>query len=274
MMTRVRRVLALATVLMLLAATSLWAHDLFLRLESYFVQPNTDVRIHVLNGTFSKSEGSVTRDRLRSLDLGGSAQRVQLDTSAWLVQGDTSHLALRTGDAGTYVAGASLHPRSIALTAQQFNEYLRSDGIPDVLAQRRRDKALDRPARELYEKHVKAVFQVGTTRSAGFDRVFGYPAELVPLANPYEVRRGGSLRLRALVDGEPVSRQFVLVGGRAPSGARIPQRGLRTDTAGVVRIPGLRSGVWYVKFIHMAPAAAGDTVDYHSKWATLTFAVR
>ena len=273
-MTRVQRPLAIAAALTLLAASSLWGHDLFLRLESYFVQPNTDVRIHVLNGTFSKSEGSVTRDRLRSLDLGGPAQSAPLDTTAWLPTGDTTILAIRTGDAGTYVAGASLRPRSIALTAQQFNGYLQSDGIPDVLAQRRRDRTLDRPAREMYEKHVKAVFQAGATRSAGFDRVFGYPAELVPLANPYELRRGGSLRLRALVDGEPVARQYVLAGGRTPSGARIPQRGFRTDSAGVVRIPGLRSGIWYVKFIHMAPAAAGDTVDYHSKWATLTFAVR
>jgi hypothetical protein len=29
-----------------------------------------------------------------------------------------------------------------------------------------------------------------------------------------------------------------------------------------------------VKFIHMQPAAGDSTIDYESKWATLTFGVR
>jgi hypothetical protein len=54
-----------ALALVLLAAATLRAHDLFLRLERYVVPPNSEVRVYVLNGTFSKSEGAVTRDRLR-----------------------------------------------------------------------------------------------------------------------------------------------------------------------------------------------------------------
>ena len=268
------RIAVVTAALTLIVAGSLWAHDLFLRLDSYFVAPAADVQIRVLNGTFSTSEAPVARERLRSLDLGDPEQHVKLDTAAWQPHGDTTMLALRTGPAGTYVVGASLLPRSIALAAKDFNGYLASDGVPDILAERRRQGMLARPAKELYEKHVKAVFQVGEARSSGFDRVFGYPAELVPLDNPYSVRPGGSLRFRALVDGEPVPNQFVLVGGRTPAGARIAQRGLRTGADGVVRVPRLQAGTWYVKFIHMIPTEAGDTVGYHSKWATLTFAVR
>jgi hypothetical protein len=33
------------------------------------------------------------------------------------------------------------------------------------------------------------------------------------------------------------------------------------------------AGSWYVKFIHMTRVAEPE-VDYESKWATLTFAVR
>jgi len=60
---------AAATVALVVIATTLGAHDLFLRLEQYFVPANAEVRVHVLNGTFSRSEGAVTRDRLRALDL-------------------------------------------------------------------------------------------------------------------------------------------------------------------------------------------------------------
>lgn len=270
----VGRAVMCAIALVLLATTALWGHDLFLRLDDYFVQPHTDVRALVLNGTFSNSEAAVTRNRLRSLDLASPHQIVKLDTAAWLPSGDTTVLTFRTGEPGTYLVGASLLPRFIALSAQDFNSYLRSDGLPDVLAERRRSNTLGRPARELYQKHVKAVFQVGDVRTNGFDRVLEYPAEIVPLDNPYTIRIGGSLRIRALVDGRAVGNQLVIWGGRAPNGSRIAQRSVRTDSQGVARITSLRSGVWYVKFIHMVPAPAGDSVDYHSKWATLTFAVR
>jgi uncharacterized GH25 family protein len=268
------RSLFVAFVLVLLAAATLRAHDLFLRLERYFVAPNSEVRVYVLNGTFSKSEGAVTRDRLRALDLVGAAGVTPLDTAAWVPAGDTTVLTLRTGDAGTYVVGASLRPRELRLEAKDFNAYLATDGVPDILEARRRSAELDRPARERYHKHVKAVLQVGSRRSDGFDRALGYPAELVPLDNPYVLRPGASLRVRAMVDGNPVANQYVISGGRTADGSRIPQRGVRTDADGVALIRLRARGVWYVKFIHMARAASDTTIDYESKWATLTFALR
>ena len=44
----------------------------------------------------------------------------------------------------------------------------------------------------------------------------------------------------------------------------------------IARVALRNRGIWYVKFINMRAisAAAGDSVDYESKWATMTFAVR
>jgi hypothetical protein len=263
-----------AAVLLAVTAGALSAHDLFLRPTRFFVPENSEVRIHVLNGTFSKSEGAVTRDRLRALEVISPAGAMRLDTSAWVPAGDTTILTLRTGNAGTYVVGASLKPRELRLEAKDFNKYLATDGVPDVLDARRQRGELEQPARERYHKHVKAVLQVGSQRSPGFDRVLGYPAELVPLDNPYALRVGASLRVRALVDGQPLANQYVVTGGRGTGGARIAQRGVRTDADGVARVPLRSAGVWYIKFIHMARASGDTMIDYESKWATLTFAVR
>jgi hypothetical protein len=265
---------AFVTALLAATAGALLAHDLFLRPTRFFVPENSDVQIHVLNGTFSKSEGAVTRDRLRALDVISPAGVTPLDTSAWVPAGDTTVLTVRTESAGTYVVGASLKPRELRLEAKDFNNYLATDGVPDVLEARRRSGEIDKPARERYHKHVKAVLQVGNERSAGFDRALGYPAELVPLDNPYVLRPGASLRVRALVDGRPVANQYIVTGGRTVRGARIAQRAVRTDAEGVARVVLRPAGVWYVKFIHMERATADTTIDYESKWATLTFQVR
>ncbi len=263
-----RRRLLLPVLLLLASAGALGAHDLFLKLDSYFVSPGATLQVRVLNGTFSTSDGAVARDRVRDIALVTPAGRTRLDTTAWAAQGDTSVLKVRTGESGTYVVGASVHPRELKLEAKDFNDYLAHDGVPDVLAARRRNGELDRPARERYSKHVKALVQVGDRRTHSYDTALGYPAELIPLENPYTLKAGGTFRVRAEVDGQPVAKQLVVAGSRRG------QQSVRTDSLGVARVRIGSRGAWYVKFIHMRPASGDTTIDYESKWATLTFGVR
>ena len=261
--------------LLALTATSLAAHDMFWRLTSYFVAPNAAVRMPVLNGTFSKSENAIAWSRVADLSVVSPTGRATMDSARWDTRTDTSWLSFTTGLAGTYVAGMSTRPTEFRLEGKAFNQYLADDGIPDVLAARRANGSLKTAARERYSKHIKTIFQVGDSRSTGWQTVFGYPAELVPLENPYTLTAGQTMRLRCLVDGKPVANQLVLVGGRAGAMAdvRLASKSLRSANDGTVTVTLDRAGRWYVKFIHMVPVTDGR-VDYESKWATLTFEVR
>jgi len=264
--------ITLALLLGVIAVAS--AHDMFLKPSRFFVDENSDVLVRVLNGTFSKSENSIARARLADVSIVSTALgRFRVDTGQWGVAGDTSTLTVHTGVPGTYLVAASTKPSIIALKAKDFNQYLKDDGIPDVLDARRANKELGKPARERYSKHIKALIQVGGARSDAWSTELGYPAEIIPLENPYTLRRGTTLSVRTLVDGKPVVKQLVQFGGRTPTEARIEQHVVRTDSAGVARIPLRQAGVWYIKFIRMVPVS-GDSVDYESKWATLTFEVR
>ena len=267
------RITAIGAALTIVAAAVAYAHDMFLKPTRYFVEPNAEVLVRILNGTFSKSENSIARARLRDVSVVGPAGRQQIDTAQWTVAGDTSTFRIHTGAAGTYQLGVSTKQSVLALTAKEFNAYLSDDGIPDVLDARRRDGELERPVRERYWKHVKAVIQVGSPRTDHALSAIGYPAEIVPLENPYARSVGDTLRVRTLVDGKPASRQYVLYGGRLPNGEMIAQRNTRSDADGIAGIPLRTAGTWYVKFISMA-RTTGDSVDYESKWATLTFQVR
>jgi uncharacterized GH25 family protein len=263
-----KRRLLILVLLLVATAGALGAHDLFLKPDSYFVAPGSTLEVRVLNGTFSSSDAAVARDRIRDLAVVSPSGRTRPDTSAWAAQGDTSVLTLSTGESGTYLLGASLLPRELALEAKDFNEYLTHDGLPDVLEARRTSGELDRPARERYSKHVKALVQVGDRRTEEYQEILHYPAELIALDNPYTLRSKGVLRVRALVDGRPVPNQLVVAGNHKG------QRSVRTDSSGVARLRIGSRGAWYVKFIHMERATGDTTVDYVSKWATLTFGVR
>lgn len=269
-----RTVVVLTTILLLGSAAGAMAHDMFIKPERFRVPANADVLVRLLNGTFSRSENAIARNRLLDVSIVSPAGRVRLDTAAWGVAGDTSRFRIRTERAGIYVLGVSTRPNVIPLEAKDFNEYLRSDGIPDVLAARRKAGELATPARERYHKHVKAILLAGGTPGAGFDTELGYPAELVPVENPYVLRVGQSVRVRTLVDGKPAPNQFVLYGGRTLAGGRIEQRSTRSDANGVATIPLRRAGTWYVKFINMTRLRGDAEADYESKWATLTFDLR
>jgi hypothetical protein len=268
-----RRIAAVAISMLFAVVAIADAHDLFFKPLQFHLAENTEAVIPVLNGTFSRSENSIVRARIRDISIVGPSGRFRADTMAWSDAGDTSRLRFRTAAAGTYLVGASTTPSTIALAAKDFNQYLTDDGIPDVLAARRKGGGMQKAAKERYHKHIKTLLQVGETRSNAYSTELGYPAELIPLQNPYSVRPGATLSLRCLVDGKPVPNQFVQVGGRTPTGGRIPMRGLRADSAGVVHVRLQSAGVWYVKFINMTPQTA-DTVDYESKWASLTFEIR
>ena len=49
---------------LILTSSNLIAHDMFLKLRSYIVEPNTKVTLALYNGTFDKSENIITRDRM------------------------------------------------------------------------------------------------------------------------------------------------------------------------------------------------------------------
>ena len=270
----VARISSIALALLLAVATVAAAHDMFVKPERFRVAPNTDVLVRLLNGTFSKSENAITRDRLLDVSLVTPTGRVALDTAAWMADGDTSTIRVRTGGAGTYVIGVSTRPRVLELRAKEFNEYLETDGIPDVLAERHRSGEFGKPARERYAKHVKALLQVGDAPDDGHATALGYPAEIVPLENPFRLGTGATLRVRTLVDGQPMANQYVLFGGRTTTGARIAPRNTRSDADGIARIPLGTRGTWYVKFINMRRLTDDPAADYESKWATVTFEVR
>jgi uncharacterized GH25 family protein len=262
-----------ALVLLTVAATAAGAHDMFFRLTHYFVASGDKVRAPLLNGTFSKSANSIAWDRVADLSVTSPAGRAKQDSAHWDTKTDTSWLSFTAGKPGTYLIGLSTNKKELDLTDKEFNEYVRTDGVPDVLAARTKAGELGKAVRERYSKHVKAVLQVGDARSGEWATVLGYPAELVPMSNPADLKKGDELALKCLVDGKPMPGQFVLYGGRGAGESRIEARSARSGNDGVVRVKFDRSGVWYVKFIRMVPVHEGS-VNYESKWATLTFEVR
>ena len=291
----------------LLAVVLLCSHDLYLKMETYFLPPHHEATLSLYNGTFEKGENIITRDRMLDASFVALGSRVPIDSSQWQDQDSTiTYLQFQTGAAGTYVAGVSTRARNIILTAKKFNSYLKHDGVLDMLEQRTNDGLLDQDAVESYQKHVKAIYQVGETKTNDWQTVLGYPIEFVPEANPYERYSGEKLSVKLLLEGAPLPNQLVYadyIGGPGGSkyvdythehdGTRHSHRGadhdhdaeseeehshtggqqLRTNAEGVVTVDLPADGIYYLRTIHMETVSDTDELTHRSKWATLTFEV-
>ncbi len=274
-MTFVRHFLLIAFTLTALPS---FGHVLFLVVPDHDVPANTEVEVALVNGTFEKSENAIARNRMVDVTyLDGTGKRVSVPTSAWRDEDLKAIVNLNSGGEGTALLGVSTGSRLIEMSAEDFNRYLRNDGVLDTLEARRAAGILDSPARESYAKHVKTLLRVGGGSSDAWQTVLGYPVELVPLSNPFELRSGDTLRLQVLASGKALPNQLVFAShenfhGHGDDGSHQEAENARSDENGVVEIPVSEPGRWYVRLIHMVEDESGE-YDYISEWATLTFEV-
>lgn len=267
-----KRLFAFGMVCLLITVPT-FAHDLFLKLDNFFVAVNDKISIRILNGSFQASEGAVNFARLKDVSVVSPAgTRSNPKESDFTKDDKTSFLNLQPAEEGNYVVGLSTMPREIDLKAKDFNEYLTEDGIPDILAERKNKKELTKDVRERYSKHVKTIFQAGGKPSDNYKTVLGYPVEIVPVTNPYSLKKGNAFEFQCLKDGKPLANQFVM-SGRDENGKLVVGKNVRTDKNGVARIKLDGAGKWYVKFINMT-GLNDPQINYESKWATLTFELK
>src|SRR5213593_706727 len=187
---------ALVLVLLLgLVAPLAAAHDFWLVPVGSEIEARTGSR-------FPVSTNAVAPDRLAEAVAVSSVGRRRLEVvgtrdSALVLKAD-----LTLG--GTIWIAVALHPRRIDLPARQFNEYLREDGLPQILALREGAGELDRPATERYQKFAKALVRRPGAGSTALEPV-GHRIELVPLTDPATLRAGDTLTLVARFDNQPLA---------------------------------------------------------------------
>ncbi|MEN8249383.1 MAG: DUF4198 domain-containing protein [Bacteroidota bacterium] len=262
------------TLALLLLTLLLSSHELFLKIDSHFLKPDSKAELYLYNGTFDESENVITRDRIVNDKVIGPKFMLNPKKKDYYDKHNVTYLKFETGDAGTYVAGVSTLPNMIELTAREFKEYLEHEGLTDVLADREKTGKSNRPAKEKYSKHVKNILQVGDRLTEHYNIELGYPIEFIPLENPYAKKVGDDISFKLLRSGNPVADQVVHYSFRSDSNKTSgAESSIRTNKDGIITIPISKAGKWYIATIHMVESSENG-VDYESNWATLTFEIK
>lgn len=275
--------------LIAIALVLLSSHDMYLKLNNYFLDTFTKSTVELFNGTFDKSENVIDRDRMIDVSILQNGERFHPSEDSWYEKDSITYLDFETQSEGTYVIGLSTRSRTIEMDAEAFNDYLKHDGVLDLLDKRETDGTLETGAVELYSKHVKTIVQVGEALSDDWMTALNYPIEFIPLENPYDIHVGHTLPVQLFANQEPLASQLVYLGYKAPSTTHTHDgsththdsdeshehndlQQFRTNKNGVIELPIDKEGVWYLRTIHLVELADSEHT-HESNWATLTFAV-
>jgi hypothetical protein len=181
--------------------------------------------------------------------------------------------SVRIAAAGRQWAAYQSHPSAVTLEPGRFEDYLREEGLEEIVAARARLGQAATPGRERYHRSAKALLHAtgpagGKRAEASIDAPLGLTLEIVPRRDPTALPPEAKLPLQLLFRGQPAAGRLVVAMNRAH-----PERlvSVRTDRDGQALLPLAGAGFWLVKSVAMVAAPPGVGVDWESWWASLTF---
>ena len=267
-------------VLVLIASILIFcSHGWYLKTNAYYLGTYEDNEIFPFNLTHNERDNTLNKDRIIHAEIVGNDYQFIPTDKDWSDHDDATYLKFETGASGTYVAGISTSQRTIELSSSEFKDYLKHDGVIDIIEARQHLNISNKPVKERYAKHVKAIMQVSFEKSSHYKKVFGYPVEFVPDTNPYLAKQGDKISFTLLKNSKPFSNQLVYYGKsiKAEHGHGHyhddNEGSVSTDVNGKLTITIDHNGRWYLRTIDMVESNS-DEVDYVSNWGTLKFEIR
>jgi uncharacterized GH25 family protein len=114
------------------------------------------------------------------------------------------------------------------------------------------------------------LLQAGAKRNDTYKKVLGWPVEIVPEKNPYDMKRGETIRFQILMNGKPQFGVRVKVWNRKDNLTTL--QNIYTDKNGMIEVRISNGGAWMVSVVRM-DRSQSPQADWRSYWGSLVFGV-
>ncbi len=208
-----------------------------------------------------------TKYKLTKLEHYGNGQIKDIRSE---VYGDSlSTVDLTFPTSGSQLVAFNNTSKFIELEGLKFNDYLRTEGLDDVLRSRAQQGDTMKAGRELFQRCVKTLVQVGDKTDDTYAINTGMRLEIIPGKNPYAANAAGPIKFKVLFDNKPLVNSLVLAWHAADG--RTTHTKLRSDKQGEVTFPITKTGKWMISSVHMIPTTDTKEADWQSFWGSYTF---
>ena len=252
------------------------AHEFWLAPSSYHAAAGDSIQLRVYVGTGFRGELKPYATT-RTIAWAAKTSRME-DLRPTTSNADEVFGRWRAGDGGGAMAAYESNFVTIELPGDEFDAYLKLEGLDGPLAARARLGAAAGPGRERYARCPKT--WIAGTDPKRVTTAVGQTLELVPAADP---THPGPLTVRVLFRGAPLGGALVRAWNQRLQAGWSPQDGAardsvgpvaaaRTNARGIATLPIGATGEWLVSTVTMEPSTDPRSADWQSFWASLTFA--
>nr|WP_295922358.1 DUF4198 domain-containing protein [uncultured Dyadobacter sp.] len=253
---------------LLLFGSLVFAHEFWLEPVKFWLKKDEKVRIDLMVGEDYKGDHSNGHKyKILKLDHYGNGRKEDIRSK---VYGDSlSSIDIAFATEGSHLIAFNNTSKFIELEAPQFNEYLRTEGLDHIIQLRAQSKDSSKAGRELYQRCVKTLVQVGKQTDESYAINTGMRLEIIPAKNPYAQTAKGPVTFKVLFDNKPLTHALVLA-WHSMEGSTTNDT-LRSNRDGEVSFPIDQTGKWMISTVHMVPNSDRKQADWQSYWGSYTF---
>jgi uncharacterized GH25 family protein len=262
-----KRFITLTIILLTGLLTS--AHEFWLQPKKYRYDLGEEVKVDFMVGeTFTGEYWDLNENKAETLELHRTSGVKDLVKEVKSTRGN--NLLYKTDLEGTYVLALQSNAAYIEMGGEEFNDYLKEDGLDYILSERKKLNQQGSPSREFYTRYAKVMVQVGEKTDDTFKKKLGLRYEIVPDKNPYSLKTGDYLQCKVFYEGKPAPHSLVKVWSKINNTTFL--QNIYTESDGTITFPIGTRGEWMVSSVKMIKSEM-EGADYHSLWASLVFGI-
>jgi uncharacterized GH25 family protein len=255
------------TCVLFLSASLVQAHEFWLQPTRFQFKTGDTMEVDFMVGTNFEGEfWELKKQRVAKL-LHFSAD--QSESLLNLVQdGKGKKISYSFQNEGTHLFAMQSNNSFMKMDGEKFNAYLKEDGLDEILEQRTQAGTLGDSARENYARCAKLLVQAGDQTDETYKQIVGLALEIVPLSNPYAIKKAEELKFKVFFHGKPLPFTQMKVWNRGQSKTFV--QSVYTDKDGAFTTRLSNSGLWMISTVKMSRSKQASA-DWQSFWASLVF---
>jgi uncharacterized GH25 family protein len=240
---------------------------IWMKADKFSVAPGDKVVVQVTTGRdFDGTPVDVKKDQFVKAEHHTVNSAVSVLPQ--LTNGLKDHLTETLTTEGTHAIILRTNPVVTEIDAETFNAYLKEYSVDEVVDLRTKKNATDKSAKVSASWYSSLILQAGAKRDDTYKKDGSYPLEIVPLSNPYDLKKGDVLRVKILWNDKPLFGARVKVWVRT-NNTTITQP-IYTQPDGVIEAPVSGKGIWTITVVKLIPSRNPDA-DWQGYQTSLTF---
>jgi uncharacterized GH25 family protein len=260
--------LPLKIFILLIISTLTFAHEFWLQPQKFFLKLNEKTNIDVYVGE-NYAGKKVDASKFTVSKLTHYGKGIEEDFMNKLSTKDSVKIEASFSTEGNHLVAFNNTNKFIELKAAKFNEYLKGEGLENIIKLRKQQGKENADGREFYQRCVKTLFQVGDVQDETYKQNTGMRLEVIALENPYLVKDKKNIQFKILFENKAVTNALVLA-WHSNDGKTTVEK-MRSNKEGEVIIPITKTGRWMISTVKMIPITNNQKADYQSFWGSYTF---